>query len=165
MKKIQSVIEIIFSFAVVIYLFLLFVAFIDWGFLKGEITDYPIQCQNKPVYGVCNKKDFALRKTTYKPSVQRQDVVYSTEGFDVKRLTKCAVKDRKNWTCTYDDESAEIGFTNGKFFEVSLKESKFVSEDMFDKIYYVPKHEWIRQSCRDSWINYYLCLLIINYLN
>ena len=91
---------------------LLFVCITDWDFLKGEITNYSIApCPE------CRTGMMTLNPTVYRPSSARQEVVSWMPGFQsVDRYTNCAVVDRENWQCTYDDNSGTIGFTGGKFW-------------------------------------------------
>lgn len=112
------------------------VYFFDFSFLKGEITEYSLSCDKKDFVNYqCTKKWLPLNPTTYKPIVNKQQVLYWTLS-DIQTLSKCSVVDRKNWTCRYNDESAEFGFKNGQFWEVSLEKS--VSDELFE-FKYVPK--------------------------
>ncbi len=116
--------------------------FFDFGILSGKITAYPLSCDRENYIDYrCTEKRLPLNPTTYKPSAARQEVIYSTIG-SWETLTKCSVSDRKNWTCKYNDESAEFGFDNGQFWEVSLGENIYgvesASDDLFE-VQYVPK--------------------------
>lgn len=111
--------------------------FFDFGFLKGEITQYSLSCDKKNYVNYrCTEKWLPLNPTTYKPNVDKQQVLHWTLS-DIQTLKKCSVVNRKNWTCKYNDESAEFGFKDGQFWEVSL--GKSVSDDLFE-FRYVPKY-------------------------
>lgn len=142
-----------------IYVVFLVLNFVDAGFLKQEITAYSVQCESASTPHLCENVKFALRPTTYKVDAEKQEVLYWTQGFEVQRLKNCAIRDRENWSCKFNDESAEFGFTNGKFWSVDLVES--ITADLGNKTEYVSRIRWINQSCRDSWIPYLLCLQVI----
>jgi hypothetical protein len=96
------------------------VKLIDWDFMShSQITEYPILCKDTVVENQCAHPDHTEAVTTYTVNVDGQFVVYSSDSaFNkgvVRRLSKCAVQDRRNWTCKYDDESGEFGFTSGLF--------------------------------------------------
>lgn len=118
-------------------LILVIAYFFDFGLLKGEITAHSLSCDKKDYINYqCTEKWLPLNPTTYKPNVNKQQVLYWTLS-DIQTLSKCSVVNRKNWTCRYNDESAEFGFKNGQFWEVSLGES--VSDELFE-FRYVPKY-------------------------
>lgn len=158
MKRILKIVGI----AVGIYIVILGFSFIDWGFLRGEITEYPIQCNEIIAPNVCKNIEFAQRKTTYKVDYDKQKVFYQTEGFSVEELSDCAIRDRKNWSCKYPDGSAQLGFTDGKFWVIDTPPDPILKED---HIQYVNKASWISQSCHDSWIPYLPCLIVLDRMN
>lgn len=141
---------------IIILLPIYLLSFIDWGFLKSEITKYPVMCKGRVAYNTCDNPEFTLRKTTYKVLPQEQEVSYWTEGFDVQKLTNCAVGDRKNWTCRYNDNSAEFGFSNGSYWEVSLAPS--LTAALAEREYYVSKSRWLHLKCSNSRFHYLLCI-------
>lgn len=151
-----------FKFLVFVYFALLCLSVVDLGFVKSEVTAYPIFCKQKLSYGVCSDPEYSLRRTHYKLIPSRQEVLHWIEGSNVERLTKCAIKDRTNWSCKYNDESAEFGFTDGRYWKYSLKESS--SADLLERVYYVSKTEWRNQSCKDSGMPYLICLPLISWL-
>ena len=114
----------------------------DSGWMRSEITVYSAQCVQKVVDNRCAQHQFTLRPTTYKLIHEQQVVVYWVEGFEVRKVTKCAIASRKNWTCRYDDESAEFGFNDGEYFDrdlvTPLPELKKIKEHK----YYLPKWEY-----------------------
>jgi hypothetical protein len=89
---------------------------LDWGWLRGAITEYPVLC---PADFLEGNGCYALNTTTYLPNKYKQ-VVVMQDDFDIRTLTKCTVINRKNWQCKWDDESAVFGFNKGQFSDVSL---------------------------------------------
>jgi hypothetical protein len=77
----------------------------------------------------CTEKWLPFNPTTYKPDIKNRVVFYWVDDSPVKKLTKCAVVNRKNWTCKYNDESAEFGFKNGDYWNVSLTNN--ITDDLF----------------------------------
>lgn len=152
---------IIIFFLLLLYGFIYAISFVDLSFVKGEIVEYSLSCKSELKNGLCTTKpEFALRRTTYKPNVSGQYVLYWVEGFDISKLNDCAVKNRNNWACTFNDRSAKFGFTGGTYFNYILQK-----ETMPDRSYSVSKPEWLIQSCRDSWISWSICPIIVNINN
>lgn len=145
MKKFLKVLSIFGKIVGIIILILLFFYLPDWGFLKSEITEYPVSCQVKVASGKCSNIAYTLNPTIYKVSSTRQEVVYwSDAGGFVNRLTKCAVRDRRNWSCKYDDDSAEFGFIGSKFYsQTLLNTNDSFMKDYNEKTFYVSKFQWI----------------------
>lgn len=156
LDKIGNIIGVLFF---IVFLLLVIKAF-DWGFLKGEITEYPVQCTHKLNYGGCNEPQFTLNKTTYKVLPDRQEVLYWNEASGtVEKLSKCAVKNRKNWSCSYNDDSATFGFTDGRYWSYTNQSMASDVGIEFDaKTYYVSKWDWLKLKCRDSGTEGFLCL-------
>jgi hypothetical protein len=146
---------------VTIYIAILVLAIIDWGFLKSEITNYIVECSEPPRLGVCKNVKYGLRPTTYKVMPDRQEVVHWTQGFAPERLTKCAVRDRKNWSCKYNDESAEFGFNGGSYWERTLKRGLLDPSTHTT----VPRWEWLNQRCEDSALPFLICIPVISFLD
>lgn len=113
---------------------LLIIIFFDWGLLKSEITAYPINCPSDLDY--C----YSLRYTRYKIDKRNQEVIYWTEGFLPEKLTNCAIVNRSNWSCKYNDGSAEFGFTNGTYYNYSLITDNL--EELTKDIRYVSRIEY-----------------------
>jgi hypothetical protein len=108
--------------------------FFDFGFLNGEITEYSLSCdKDKYVNYQCTEKWLTRASTTYKPDKKNQRVFYWVGTFpEIKTLTKCSVVDRENWTCKFNDESAEFGFKDGDYWEiVSISDIDRVIPDIF----------------------------------
>lgn len=160
MKKLETVL----SWMIGIYTILFILAWVDWGFLKSEITAYPLHCSHKVgVLGECSNVDFSTRAFIYKVDPKRQEVLYWVEGFEVSKLIDCAIRNRKNWTCKYSDNNTEIGFNNGKFFETVDPNS--LTADLAAKTFYVSRHDWLVRSCRGSWIPFPVCFPFIQWFN
>lgn len=106
---------------------ILFIYIIDWGFLSGSITEYPIMCPSD-----FHEKNgcYTLNTTTYYPNKNNQTVKMKTD-FNIETLSKCSVINRTNWECKFNDESASFGFINSQFHSVTLTTS--VSQDLVDK--------------------------------
>lgn len=108
----------------------------DWGFLKGEITEYgTAPCPE------CPTGRMTLNSRVYKPNVSRQEVISWMPDFDgVDKYTKCAVVTRKNWECTYNDGSGKFGFSDGHYWnddDRNIKEDwRFVSRIQYLLIYW-----------------------------
>lgn len=132
---------------------------IDFSFLKGEIIAYGLECEVKPRYNTCPGRTlFAMRARHYKPNKDRQEVLSWTEGFPPERLKDCAVVDRKNWQCRFDDKSATFGFQNGEYFNYPT-----VDKDIY-KEYYVSRQEWVRRDCKDSVFSSWYCIPLHGFL-
>jgi hypothetical protein len=136
-------------FLVVIYVAIVIFAAIDWGFIRNEVTKYPLLCEHAIEHGTCKRVAFPLNPTTFKVMTDRQEVVYWTHlGPDFirpERLTKCAVRDRYNWSCRYNDESAELGFSSGAYRQTILKPAYMVGIDT--KEMYVGRWSYYNQQC------------------
>ncbi|TSC94409.1 MAG: hypothetical protein CEN87_530 [Parcubacteria group bacterium Licking1014_1] len=148
------------KFLGLILLILLIISFYKFlnisGFFNSEITEYPVVCKEEPVLNQCNNPEYTLRKTTYKVIYNRQEVIYWTEDFSTQRLTRCAIKDKKNWSCKYDDESAEFGFTDGKYWNYSLIPS--AGDDLWKNVYYPSRIKYLMVQCENNT----LCFLFAN---
>ena len=114
--------------------------FFDFGFLRGEITEYPLFCEKKNYINyLCNGGWLPLNPTTYKPNADKQQVIYWSWAVpQIETLTKCTVIDRKNWTCKFDDGSAEFGFKNGHYWHIPLDET--LLQYSIGEYQYVPKY-------------------------
>ena len=163
-EKIKKFLEILEKFLGFIIILLVIIS--SWkffnisGLFNSEITEYSIMCKEKVEWNQCENPNYPLNKTIYKVLVQRQEVVYWINDFPPERLTKCAIRDKKNWSCKYNDESAEFGFRNGIFYEFSLKQSS-VSEELWNKVYYVSRTKYLMISCE----NKIPCFLLVNLLD
>lgn len=118
---------------------------IDWGFIRGDITAYTVECKhpvNISTNYKCNNPEYTLRYTRYKVNVKRQEVVGWIEGFDPTRYKDCAIRNRRNWTCTYNDGSGTFGFNGGNYFDYGLKES--TTDKLWEKMYTVSRIEYLK---------------------
>lgn len=82
----------------------------DWGFIDGEITEYPIMPCSE-----CKTGKMTLGTRTFKPSVRQQKVA-EVGVIPIEEYIKCVVIDRENWDCTYNDGSGKFGFSKGEFW-------------------------------------------------
>lgn len=113
-------------FAIIIAILFLYV--VDWSFLKGAITEYPIMCP--PDYKEGNGC-FTLRTSTYYPDKKKQ-VVIKKDEFGIQTLKKCSVIGRRNWECKWDDESGTFGFNDGQFHSITLKSNVRTFEEALE---------------------------------
>jgi hypothetical protein len=73
---------------------------VDWGFSRGEITDYALQCTAYDSTGQrCVGSYFQSAVTVYTVHKSEQYVISQVQGQPPSRLTKCAIVDRGNWKC------------------------------------------------------------------
>lgn len=114
----------------------MFLYIVDWGFLKNEITLYTVSCPQD--YNGC----YALSSTRYKINRKSQEVIYLIDGQPLFKYTDCAIQDRNNWKCTYDDDSGEFGFTKGEYFFYDWTESNLLHQ-VTEGNKYVSKIEYL----------------------
>ena len=143
-----------------IYAAIVMLAAIDWGFLRNEITDYPLLCEDAGEQGTCRRVGAPLHRRTFKVMVDRQEVVYWWElgvgHARPERLTRCAVRDRRNWVCRYPDESAAFGFSSGAYWETILKPTYMVGTDKREL--HVGRWRYYNQQCGGYFRALLLCL-------
>jgi hypothetical protein len=84
---------------------------------SGEITIYPLLCNESLQNDSCHGEWLLLNKTVYRISAKQQTVTYwSPMKSDLpKKLTKCVVRDVRNWQCSDTDGSADDRMEAGKF--------------------------------------------------
>lgn len=119
---------------------------INWDFLGDEVTVYPVVCSYEVgIEGRCDLPAYTLRYHKYKINADRQEVISWVQDFEPTRLTKCAIVNKTNWNCFYDDESAEFGMNNGAFYSRTYIASETIME-LDRKTYYVSKMDsnWIQ---------------------
>lgn len=101
---------------------------IDYGFLRSEVTTFPVGC-SKPDdnYETCLEWK-RLDPIKYKIYQEQQYVVLvSSVSNRLERLNNCAIEDRKNWNC--GGRIGQFGFKNGNYFDDSTGSFiKFVSK-------------------------------------
>ena len=118
---------------------------VDVGVLKDEITSYPVMCQVELVNGWCPRgQGLPLNWTTYKVYPDQQMVVSTSRGGSVDRLTNCAVGDRRNWKCTFDDRSGSIGFSDGRYWETTSPSSPLY--EPWQRVIYVSPGDYVAHS-------------------
>lgn len=104
----------------------------DFSFIKGTITAYPVFCKSAIYnYETCEDINYTLYRTVYKVNTDRQEVIVWRPGLKgVDRYAQCAIQNRKNWNCSYDDKSGTFGFTDGKYFS-TLQNYPLKKENIF----------------------------------
>jgi hypothetical protein len=82
-------------------------------FFKNQVTVYPVLITK-------DEKPLPLNRTTYKVFPESQVVIYWMPDFEFpgRKLAKCIVRDRLNWSGEYEDGSAKFMMVNGKFVQV-----------------------------------------------
>lgn len=91
---------------------------IDWGFSKGQITDYTLVCSKYDhINNRCNGSYVKGPATTYTVNADQQFVVSQTEGEPPARMSKCAIVDRKNWKCNAPEggDSISVAYADGEY--------------------------------------------------
>ena len=89
----------------------------DWGFLRTQITYYPVFCKDQEQTGPCQTGWQRGVPTTYTVYADDQTVVSQPRGNPPTKLSRCAVVDRKNWKCYFTSTGGwMIGFTDGKYW-------------------------------------------------
>jgi hypothetical protein len=134
------------------------------GCFSSEVTAYSIQCKEKPIGNYCEEPEYVITPIYYEVDADNQIVLCWIKGFEIEKLTKCAIKDRYNWTCKYNDESAKFGFRNGSYFYYSLQDSND-RPDEFNECY-VSRYKYLEVYCKDkkSELRKYGCMALVNLL-
>lgn len=120
-------------------------ACVDTGVLRGEITSYPVRCTVPMVEGRCPQgRGLPLNPTTFSVNEDQQAVVANLVGM-VTRYTNCAIQNRRNWQCSYNDGAGTFGFDGGQYWErVNPDALTFMSAEDFDDTFYVSRSEHLR---------------------
>jgi len=112
----------------------------------GEVTLYPLLCDEALHHGKCYGNWLLLKKVDYKISKKLQDVSYWIPGSSdkPKHLEKCSVSDTNDWDCHEPDGTAEKRMQSGKF---SVLFGNYSGSDV-DKEYEKRTHyvSWLRYS-------------------
>ena len=160
-EKIKKILEGLGNFFGFIILFLIIVSIYKFfnigGLFNSEITEYPVLCKEKPVFNNCDNPYIPLNPTTYKVLTDRQEVIYWTADLSPSRTTKCAIRDKRNWSCKYEDESGEFGFENGTYWARPLGSSSYLQEE-YETYYYPSRIEYLMIKCNRS----IPCFLLLN---
>lgn len=110
-------------------------------FNVDEIRAYVAVCKTKVELNTCDFPNYAQNISTYKVSYSSQRVISETGGI-VTKYTDCSVKDRKNWSCSFDDKSGDFGFTSGTYFDIPNWDKIIIFRDLLEKEYYVSRLEF-----------------------
>ncbi len=131
----------------------------DWNFLSSKIVVYFVDCETELLKdGYCDKPKSTstapMIRIEYVVSTQRQDVIMEFKLEDekeIERLKDCAVKDRKNWSCS--DSGETFGFVDGRPFN---RNSIYSDSDIFP---HTSRFNWIMASCKQSEDIFLLCVI------
>ena len=92
----------------------------------GEVTIYPLFCSTPLHNGHCDDGDWlVLKRIVFKVSKTKQSVSYSTPGEadSPKQLTKCVVRDTRDWQCSDPDGATEMRMASGEFSSHIVKKT------------------------------------------
>jgi len=102
---------------VVLYVVAWFVfAIFDFNGLSDTIVGYELRPTIQPAPGFPKMMPSAKNKFR----VSGQIVVRQIGDFDPTTYKDCSVYDKKNWACTYSDQSGQFGFHDGVYFSRAL---------------------------------------------
>ena len=134
---------IVISFWIAVILITIYA--VDWGFLRSELTVRPVVCMEALESGKCNSSSHILDTMTFKVKPTKQEVLHWTNTklgkSPIDTLVNCSVRSSKNWSCLYNDESAEFGFESGKFWKNVLIDD---IPEITARTYYVSRFEWLK---------------------
>jgi len=107
----------------------------DWNFSGNQITDYLLECRVYDAASGCNGQYVKGPVTTYTVNFDQQVVISQVDGEAPVKLTKCAVVNRKNWTCH--------GADNNEFITTTYTDGEI--HDAFPSVAYkhVSRYEWL----------------------
>ncbi|MEK7473583.1 MAG: hypothetical protein AAB668_02570 [Patescibacteria group bacterium] len=99
---------------------------------NNDITVYPLWCGDADeATGAC-KTWVAENRRIYKIDKDNHSVLEWTSddsSGETIKYTKCAIVDIRQWSCEFDDESGQFGFSSGEyFFGPSFLQTKYVSK-------------------------------------
>jgi hypothetical protein len=99
----------------------------------SEIVVYQGWCPTaRTEAGTCPAGEQSANSVTFKASQDTQSVVYWFKNQAPSRMTKCAVRDARNWSCD-QSEGYLSAMVDGSISETSSLGSMF---------YQVPKYKW-----------------------
>ncbi len=143
----------------VILVFVLIFRILGLTFFSDDIKAYSATCKDEVKLNICNNPEYASNITTYSVNVGQQYVITSAGGY-VSKYTKCAIKDRNNWQCSFNDNSGNFGFAEGRYFDFPNYEmvSDF-SKKLMEKTYYLSRFEFINLQSKSCEFAYPFCYL------
>ena len=98
-------------------LLVIVVIFLFGSTISSKIKSYGYWCEHEvaPVISVneCRKISFPLNRQTFEIDKKNQRVISWFDDGSPIRTNDCAIRDRRNWSCTYDDGSGSFGFNSG----------------------------------------------------
>ncbi len=90
---------------------------LDWRLYDdGEVTTYPASCiDRKEAINSCAL--MTLNRATYKLDRDHNEVIYWHENpilrDNFRKLTRCIIRDRRNWSCQFQDGSGVVHVRDG----------------------------------------------------
>ena len=107
---------------------------------RSEVTVYSGWCSEARQNSKCKAKEEAANPTTYKAIVDQQTVVYWIGDGEPSKMTPCAVRDAKNWSCQVGSGSNWFPDAKTAMVDGALIKS---GGGGFDGLFYqVPKWRW-----------------------
>lgn len=99
----------------------------------NEIVVYQAWCPTpRTGAGVCQSGEESANPIMYKAYPETQSVVYWFKNHAPSRMTNCAVRDARNWSCG-QGEGYATAMVDGRLVQTSKNGLMF---------YQVPKHKW-----------------------
>ncbi len=132
----------------------------DINFSSNEIKIYSARCKDVVKYNHCDHLDYTGSVGTYQVDIDRQRVISSVGGTVGNRFTKCVIKDKNNWRCSYGDDSADFGFNAGNYWETTTYNSNPIIKDIMEKNYYPSRMEYINGAAKSCGSWYAVCFLL-----
>lgn len=141
---------------------LILISFIKiFGLFPGgnEIKAYSALCSNQVELNRCNNPSYTGDVKVYTVNVEKQYVLNSNGGYIVK-YTKCAVKDRENWQCSFDDNSGKFGFALGQYYDnPNYDIIHSATGQAMKKTFYPSRFEYININSKNCGVAYPLCYI------
>ena len=111
-----------------------------WGWLFGdEITVHLMFCNGQRTGNICHGTEETANPTTYKVSVDRQEVMYWTwNGGQLDHFPRCTVRNKYNWSCTWSKPTDEEAPRYHNMIDGEYSEP---SNDAFNQLFY-PVGRW-----------------------
>jgi hypothetical protein len=86
------------------------------GLWSDELISYPVKCYDDPPSIPDCDKLYTLNRTHYEINKAVNEVSYvslNDSVLGVRKLIRCAILDRENWTCSYPDASGTVQVIDG----------------------------------------------------
>ena len=85
-----------------------------YGCSHDQIAIYSLLCDKPLVNGECRSAALAYPPRYFKVFPDQQRAITWVESFPPQALTRCVIRDVRNWSCRYDDDSARFEMANGR---------------------------------------------------